>query len=189
MKQVMLVMAVALMSALQASDQNGRNSESHPSSLGNSRVVTDKNKVNAKVDDKEIIGVWFMESMQWEGEKKVMCGKQTGYIQFKYYGADGEYACAEIALTKEGKCIVIPHEYGTYYLKDGWYMEMGREPIKDAVILTDKNTYKGTWKKRHDIWKKQLNIPEKLRKYIVDCCRMKDTPADIQQLIKQTMFK
>ena len=69
MKQVMLVMAVALMSALQASAQNGRNSESHPSSLGNSRVVTDKNKVNAKVDDKEIIGVWFMESMQWEGEK------------------------------------------------------------------------------------------------------------------------
>ena len=189
MKKVMLVMAVALMSALQVSAQNGRNSENHPSSLGNGRVVTDKDKVNAKVDDKEIVGVWFMESMQWEGEKKVMCGKQTGYIQFKYYGADGEDAGAESALTKEGECVVIPHEYGTYYLKDGWYMEMGREPIKDAVILTDKNTYKGTWKKRHDIWKKQKAIPEKLRKYIVDCCRMKDTPADIQQLIKQTMFQ
>ena len=46
MKRVMLVMAVALMSALQVSAQNGRNSESHPSSLGNGRVVTDKDKVN-----------------------------------------------------------------------------------------------------------------------------------------------
>ena len=165
MKRVMLVMAVALMSALQVSAQN------------------------VKIDDKELVGVWLMESMQWEGEKKTVCGKQTGYTQFKYYGADGEYACAEIAMTKDGKCVVMPHEYGTYTFKDGWYSEMGREAIKDAVILTDKNTYKGTWKKRHDIWKKQKAIPEKLRKYIVDCCRMKDTPADIQQLIKQTMFQ
>jgi hypothetical protein len=66
---------------------------------------------------------------------------------------------------------------------------MGREKIKDAIVWVNKTTYKGTWKKRHDIWKKQTAMPEKLRKYIVDCCRMKDTPADIQQLIKQTMFK
>ena len=50
MKKVMLVMAVALMSVLQVSAQN------------------------VKMDDKEIIGVWLMESMQWEGEKKVVCG-------------------------------------------------------------------------------------------------------------------
>ena len=68
-------------------------------------------------------------------------------------------------------------------------MEMGREPLKDAVILIDKTTYKGTWKTRHDIWKKQANIPEKLRKYIVDCCKFKNTPDDIQQMIKQNMFK
>ena len=165
MKRVMLVMAVALMSALQVSAQN------------------------VKIDDKELVGVWLMESMQWEGEKKIVCGKANGYTQFKFYGADGEYASAGIALTKDGKCVVIPQEYGTYYLKDGWYMEMGREPLKDAVILIDKYTYKGTWKKRHDIWKKQLNMPEKLRKYIVDCCKMKNTPDDIQQMIKQTMFK
>ena len=72
MKRVMLVMAVALMSALQVSAQNGRNSESHPSSLGNGRVVTDKDKVNVKIDDKELVGVWLMESMQWEGEKKIV---------------------------------------------------------------------------------------------------------------------
>ena len=165
MKKVLFVMAVALIAVLQVSAQN------------------------VKVDDKEIVGVWLMESMQWEGEKKTVCGKETGYTQFKYYGADGEYACAEIALTKEGKCVVMPHEYGTYTFKDGWYSEMGRKAIKDAIVWVDKTTTKGTWQKRHDIWKKQLNMPEKLRKYIVDCCRMKETPADIQQLIKQTMFK
>ena len=165
MKKIVLVMAVALMSALQANAQN------------------------VKVDDKELVGVWLMESMQWEGEKKIVCGKQTGYTQFKYYGADGEYACAEIAMTKDGKCVVMPHEYGTYTFKDGWYSEMGREAIKDAIVWVDKTTTKGTWQKRHDIWKKQLNMPEKLRKYIVDCCRMKETPADIQQMMKQAMFK
>ncbi len=165
MKRVMLVMAAALMSALQASAQN------------------------VKIDDKELVGVWLMESMQWEGERKIVCGKANGYTQFKYYGPDGEYASAGIAMTNDGQCVVMPQEYGNYSLKDGWYMEMGRKPLKDAVVLIDKTTYKGTWMKRHDIWKKQLNMPEELRKYIVDCCRMKETPANIQQLIKQTMFK
>ena len=74
-----MIFAVALMSAMQVFAQG------------------------VKVDDKELIGVWLMESMQWEGEKKTMCGKATGYTQFKYYGADGEYACAELALSKDGK--------------------------------------------------------------------------------------
>ena len=82
---------------------------------------------NAKVPDKELVGAWLMESMQWEGEKKTVCGKASGYAQFKYYGADGEYACAEIALTKDGKCVVMPHEYGTYTFKNGVYSEMGAE--------------------------------------------------------------
>ena len=141
-----------------------------------------------KMDDKEIIGTWIMESMQWEGEKKTVCGKETGYTQFKYYGADGEYACAEIALNKDGNVVVLPHEYGKYSLKDGWYSEMGREPIKDAIVWVDKTTTKGTWMKRHDIWKKKA-LPDKLVKYIVDCCKMKETPADIQQIIKQNMFQ
>ena len=165
MKKVMLVMAVALMSVLQLSAQN------------------------AKIDDKEIIGVWLMESMQWEGEKLIKCGKETGYIQFKYYGADGEYACAEIAMNKEGKCVVMPHEYGTYTLKDGWYSEMGRKPIKDAIVWVDKTTTKGTWMKRHDIWKKQTTIPEKLTRYIVECCKMKNTPEEMEKLMKQNFFK
>ena len=164
MKKAMLVMAMALMGAMQVSAQS------------------------VKVDDKELIGTWVMESMQWEGEKKTMCGKESGYSQFKYYGADGEYACAELALTRDGKVVVMPHEYGTYTFKDGWYSEMGREKIKDAVILTDKNTYKGTWMKRHDIWKK-VTLPDNVVKYIMDCCKKKNTSSDIQQLIKQSIFK
>ena len=164
MKKAMLVMAMALVGAMQVSAQD------------------------VKVGDKEIVGTWIMESMQWEGEKKTVCSKETGYSQFKYYGADGEYACAELALTKEGKVVVMPHEYGTYTFKGGWYSEMGREAIKDAVILTDKNTYKGTWMNRHDIWKK-VSLPDKVVKYIVDCCKTKTTPDDIQRLIIQNIFK
>jgi len=143
---------------------------------------------NAKVADKELVGVWVMESMQWEGEKKTVCGKESGYTQFKFYGADGEYACAQIVLTKDGKCVVMPHEYGTYTFKDGWYSEMGRAAIKDAMVWIDKTTMKGTWQKRHDIWKKK-NLPDKLVQYIVNCCKMKDTPDDIQQLLQQHLFK
>ena len=164
MKRVMLVMAVALMSALQVSAQN------------------------VKIDDKELVGVWLMESMQWEGEKKTMCGKQTGYTQFKYYGADGEYACAEIALSKNGKVVVMPHEYGTYTFKDGWYSEMGREAIKDAIVWVDKTTTKGTWQKRHDVWKK-VTVPDNVVRYLLDCCKSKNVPANVEQSIKQVMFQ
>ena len=163
MKKVMLVMAVALMSALQMSAQ-------------------------VKVADKELVGTWIMESMQWEGEKKTICGKESGYTQFKFYGADGEYACAEIVMTKDGKVVVMPHEYGTYTFKDGWYSEMGREKIKDAIVWIDKTTTKGTWMKRHDIWKKVV-LPEKVTKYILACCKTKNMPADVQQSMKQAMFK
>ena len=164
MKKVMLVMAVALMSALQVNAQT------------------------TKVDDKEIIGTWIMESMQFEGEKKVVCGKETGYTQFKYYGADGEYACAQLVLNKDGKVVVMPHEYGTYSLKNGMYSEMGRPAIKDAIVWVDKTTTKGTWNNRHDIWKKKA-LPDKVVKYIVECCKTKETPSEIQQIIKQNMFK
>lgn len=145
------------------------------------------NAQTAKIADKELAGAWVMESMQYEGENKMMCGKETGYTQFKYYGADGEYACAAIALTKEGKCVLMPHEYGTYTFKDGWYSEMGREKIKDGMKLTDKNTAIGKWKNRHDVWKKKA-LPDKVVKYIVNCCKFREAPADIQQLIKQNMF-
>ena len=68
-------------------------------------------------------------------------------------------------------------------------MARWREKIKNAIVWVDKTTTKGTWKTRHDIWKKQLNMPQKLVKYILDCCKTKNMPADIQQMIKQNMFK
>ena len=79
MKKGFFVMFVALMSALQASGQN------------------------VKYDNKDLVGVWIMESFQWEGEKETICDEKYGYTQFKYYGADGEYACAEISKNNKGK--------------------------------------------------------------------------------------
>ena len=143
----------------------------------------------ANVTDRDLVGVWTLEWMQYDGEKKISCGKTTGYTQFKYYGADGEYACAEIAMTKDGTIVVIPHEYGTYSLKDGWYVEMGRPAIKDAVVLTDKTHYRGRWMNRSDLWVKCPSMPDKVTRYIVERCKLKETPADVQQAIKQSMFK
>ena len=119
--------------------------------------------------------------------KKIICGKESGYSQFKYYGPDGEYACAEIGLSKDGKVVIMPHEYGTYTFKNGVYTEMGRSTKDGDMVLVDKNTFKGRWKNRHDVWKKTA-LPDKVVKYIVNCCKSKETPADIQQLIKKNMF-
>ena len=143
---------------------------------------------NVKIDDKELHGVWIMESMQNDGEKKIMCGKANGYTQFKYYGADGEYVCANIMRSASGKITVAPYEYGTYTFKDGWYSEMGREKIKDAMTWVDKRTIKGRWRNRNDIWKK-VDMPEKARKYIVDCCKSRYMSDDIAKQINDIMFK
>ena len=129
----------------------------------------------------------MMVSMQYDGEKTIVCGKESGYSQFKYYGADGEYACAELALTK-GKIVVMPHEYGKYSFKNGVYSEMGRPAVKpEEMQLIDKTTFKGRWKNRNDIWKK-INLSDKAVKYILDCCKTRETPADVEQNIKQVMF-
>ena len=165
MKKTMIMMAVALMSALHVCAQN------------------------TKVAGKELIGVWMMESMQLDGEKKTICGKESGYTQFKYYGADGEYACAEIALSKDGKVVLMPHEYGTYTFKNGKYSEMGRPVVKpEEMQMIDKTTFKGRWMTRNDVWKK-VSLPQNVIRYMVDACKSTNTPANIQQSIKQVMFK
>ena len=162
-KQITLTLAALLLCALQANAQT------------------------ARVADRELIGAWTMEWMQYDGEKKIVCGKTTGYTQFKYYGPDGEYACAEIVLTRKGTVVVMPHEYGTYTFKNGVYSEMGRPA--STLTLTDKTHFRGRWKNRNDSWVKQPNMPEKVVRYIVDYCKQKKTPADIQQSIKQNIFK
>ena len=147
------------------------------------------NAQTANVTDRDIIGVWTLEWLQYDGEKKIMGGKTTGYTQFKYYGPDGEYAAAGVAFTQDGKITVIPQEYGTYSLKNGWYMEMGRPAKKDGVVLTDKTHFRGRWKNRSDLWVKHPQISDKVVRYILERCKTKDTPADIQGLIKQDFFK
>lgn len=145
------------------------------------------NAQTANVTDRDLIGVWTLEWLQYDGEKKIMCGKTTGYTQFKYYGPDGEYACGEIVLTRDGKVVVMPHEYSTYTFKNGVYTEMGRPA--SPLMMTDKTHFRGRWKNRSDSWVKQPNMPEKVVRYIVDRCKTKETPSDVQQLIKQSMFK
>lgn len=164
MKKMMFIIAMALMSALQVNAQT-------------------------KVADKELIGAWTMEYMQYDGEKKIMCGKESGYTQFKYYGADGEYACCEIFL-RNGKITLSPHEYGKYTFKNGVYSEMGRPAVKpEEMKLIDKTHFKGRWKNRNDLWVKCSSMPEKAVRYIVNCCKMKNTPKDVEQEIKQSLFK
>ena len=149
--------------------------------------ATQVNAQTARVADRELIGAWTMEWMQWDGEKKIVCGKTSGYTQFKYYGPDGEYANAEIVLTRDGVVVVMPHEYGTYTFKNGIYSEMGR-PASEQVMI-DKTHFRGRWKTRTDMYVKHPSMPDKVVRYIVDCCKMKQTPSDVQQLIKQSMFK
>lgn len=136
----------------------------------------------AKTTDKDIIGVWVMESMQFEGQKKIICGDENGYNQIKVYRANGEYACAEVARIDEGEIMILPHEYGTYTYKNGEYTECGR---KSVMNLTDKNHFEGPWRNRYDKWRKVTNIPKELVDYIVDKCKRKNDPKNIQSLTRK----
>ena len=37
---------------------------------------------NYKPADSDIHGLWMLEWMQWDGEKKTICGSATGYTQY-----------------------------------------------------------------------------------------------------------
>lgn len=140
----------------------------------------------AKVADKEIVGLWIMTSMKWEGENKNHINE--AYNQIKVYRANGEYACAEIVKDKQGNYVILPHEYGTYSLKNGMYSEMGRKAIKYEWV--DKVTSRGHWFNRIDEWKKVVDMPEELTQHVVEKCKAaKTSPERIQKLIKQYIFK
>lgn len=141
-------------------------------------------QAQVKVDDKEIIGVWKMTSMKFEGESKELIN--NSYTQIKVYRANGEYACAEIVKLKNGEYYVAPHEYGTYSLKNGMYSEMGRKAIKYNWI--NKTTSKGRWMNRIDRWEK-VTMPETLTQHIVNKCKAAQSePQHIQQLMKKHIF-
>ena len=93
-------------------------------------------------------------------------------------------------LSKEGKIVVMPHEYGTYTFRNGVYSEMGRPAVKpEEMMLIDKAHFKGRWKSLNQRWVKLSAMPDKAVRHIVNCCKYKDTPADVQQAVKQNMFR
>lgn len=136
------------------------------------------------VSDDYLVGVWVMESMQFPGESKVICGKT--YSQVKIYGVDGEYACAEIVKDKKGIVKVLPHEYGKYSYKSGKYVEMGRTTDAKALVPMSDTKFSGHWFKRQDIWVKVTNMPKELKDYIVNVCKANSTPS---QSIQDMMNK
>lgn len=138
-----------------------------------------------KISDKEIVGVWVMTSMMWEGEYRNLIS--DNYNNIKVYRANGEYACAEIVKGNDGNYIIVPHEYGTYYLRNGIYSEMGREEVKWEWI--DKVSFKGRWKNRLDQWRKVVNIPEELTQHVVDKCKAaQQSPDKFQKMMKKYIF-
>ena len=139
-----------------------------------------------KVNDKEIIGVWILSSMKYEGENTNYVS--DSYNQVKVYRANGEYACTEIYKLNDGSYFIKGGHYGTYVFKDGKYIEMGRDASGQMVLL-DKVTCEGHYFNRIDIWKKVVDMPEKLTQHIVDKCKanQKD-PEDIQKMTKRYIF-
>ena len=133
-----------------------------------------------KTSDKDLIGVWVMESMKFEGQKVNYVSED--YNQVKVYRANGEYACAEVAQVSDTEIMILPHEYGTYTFKDGKYTECGRN---GALIMLDKTHFEGQWRNRHDKWRKVTNMPVELVDYIVDKCKRRNDPKNIQSLTKK----
>lgn len=138
-----------------------------------------------KVDDKEIVGAWVMSSMKYDGENKNYISES--YNQVKVYRTSGEYACAEVIKGNDGNYEILPHEYGTYSLKNGEYIEVGRKLGK--MDWVNKTSFKSRWKNRNDIWKKATNMPEKLIQHIVDKCKAAQPESkELQDLMKKHIF-
>lgn len=138
-----------------------------------------------KVSDKEIVGVWIMTSMKYDGEDREYISEN--YSQIKVYRANGEYACAEIIRQSDGKYYVAPHEYGKYTLKNGMYSEMGRKSIPYG--WTSKTTSTGRWQNIIGQWKKVTDMPEAVAQHVVDKCKAaQSSPENIQQMMKKHIF-
>ncbi len=166
MKRLILLMAVALMSAMQVNAQE-------------------------KISEKALVGAWMMDSMIYDNGNIIVWGLKRGYRQFKYYGPNGEYAAAGISITKTSSgttsLSIMPQEYGVYTFKDGWYSEMGRKATNDGMKLTDKTTFKGRYQNHLDVWKR-AHLSKKTVKYIVDCCKKDTIPTNVEQDVLKEMF-
>ena len=135
------------------------------------------------VKDADLVGFWVLETMQTAGQKKTIC--RLNYTQVKVYRANGEYACAELFMLKDGGVSILPHEYGTYTYHDGTYTEMGRNGL---LWLLDSLHFKGQWRDITSHWVRVPDVPELLVDYIVQKCRMKNDPDAIQAQARQYIF-
>lgn len=143
-------------------------------------------EANGKAVDQDIVGVWAMMSMSFEGEDPIQL-VGGNYARVKYYGADGVYACTEVAKDPTGKCVIAPHEYGSYSYKNGKYIEMGRD---GEMELVDKVTFVNHWENKIEEWKKITDMPTALTEYLVETCKeYLDYPEGIQSLIQQYLLK
>lgn len=148
--------------------------------------------MTAQTTDKNLLGVWLAESMQYDGERKIVCGDEAGFVTLKYYGEDGEYACVFFVRGENGEYLMQAHEYGTYTYKNGVYSEMGRPAGgPDALVMVDKNTFKGRWFNRSDVWKKQNNMSKKLLDFILETLRREHqiSSTELQNLIRRDVFR
>jgi hypothetical protein len=146
-------------------------------------------------DDPRLYGTWIMESMQYDGES-IRPRNKSGYTQIKHYGKDGTYVCVEFARKTSDKgetyVEVYPHEYGKpgYKLKNRMYIEMGRAPLKDAIVFLDKDTQRGRWGTRTDIWKR-ITLPKALLDHIITSARIHQErwSGTMQESMKKKLFE
>ncbi len=138
-----------------------------------------------KVPDSAIVGVWYMQSYHWDDEDIVLC-KDIKYTYMKVFRADGEYAGAEVAELSDGRVIISGHEYGKYTLKDGIYSEMGRP--EEKLRWLNESTISYRWTTRNELLKKLDDFPKDAEQYIVDVCKVKSVPKNVQNTIKERIF-
>lgn len=160
-------------------------------------IVANVHSVHAEEfsDDPRLYGTWIMESMQYDGES-LRPRNKSGYTQIKHYGKDGTYVCVEFykKTSDKGEVFVevYPFEYGKpgYKLKNNMYIEMGRTPLKDAIVFLDKDTQRGRWGTRTDIWKR-ITLPKALLDHIITSARIHQEvwSGAMQDSMKKNLFE
>ena len=134
-------------------------------------------------DGVDLTGAWVLQHVKFpSGTEQKYAMDNDGTSCLIYDHNNMLYEC-NISTTPTG-LIIQPTAKSTVTLID-----KGRPALKDAVILTDRTHYRGRWKNRTDSWVKQPSMSDKVVRYIVERCKTKDTPTEVQRLIKQDLFK
>ena len=134
-------------------------------------------------DGVDLTGAWVLQHVKFpSGTEQKYAMDNDGTSCLIYDHNNMLYEC-NISTTPTG-LIIQPTAKSTVTLID-----KGRPALKDAVILTDRTHYRGRWKNRTDSWVKHPSMSDKVVRYIVERCKTKDTPTEVQRLIKQDLFK